>query len=675
MAYLNGTYVNQFFKLRIVGVKILSLAFTIASGLTLGKEGPFVHIGAGIAYVLTQSLHIIDKLSMNHSYKYTTKLRSISEERIFIAGGMAAGLTVAFAAPIAGILFALEGSTSFITVPVLIRIFGCAMFASFFNDWSKSGWGNVILNHNMIQKTRDESLQPYAWQFQEVFIYLWLAVICGAFSALITKLNVRLTQYRHHHMLNSTWRGIGKNIGEVCFWTFLTATLWFVIPYWFSCRPLISACSVSNSEVVMCRQAQCGFGYWSELGSIVYATPDGIARLMLDRSIPLADDYHTVPLLLYATLYFILVGCQYGIYTPGGLFVPAVVAGAVIGRVHGIWLATLFPAWNINTGVYGMLGAAAMLGGFNRLVLPIILMVIEMTGDSTYLLPIMICGSVAKSFADWLELPLYPQHMALEGIPQLTDKLNPAIGKLQAQQIMNSNVVTLNSIDTVQHITNVIHTSSRVLFPVVNNDQQLLGTVTRRAVLYALNYTTPYNTYEQAESGHSIDIADMNYRMSDWHDTVDYAGTITDITQINTDIQQYINITPLMDIGAVTAHLTTPTKRIAALFRRVGVSHLCVTDHHNIFYGIITRRNLVTVPGSSICSTLHSVRMDRVDQVSTDQLDNIREDSENDDNDDAMLQCNKIDNNNTIPSNGSTPRRRITQRKQFGDEYNQFDHV
>lgn len=316
MAYLNGTNVNQFFKLRILIVKVFSLAFTIASGLTLGKEGPFVHIGACISYVLLYSISLIDRITFYYFTSYIQYIRSIHEERIYMCGGMAAGLTVAFEAPIAGILFALEGSTSFITVPVLIRIFGCAMFAEFFNDWMKSGWSNYILNHNLINKTRDESLQPYAWQFQEIIIYLWLAVLCGTFAAIITRLNVRLTKYRHHHMLNNTWRGIGKNIGEVCFWTFLTATIWFIIPYMFSCRPVINACN-TNTEVVMCRQAHCQKGYWSELGSIVYATPDGIARLMLDRSISYNDDYHTVPLMLYAIIYFILVGCQYGIYTPG----------------------------------------------------------------------------------------------------------------------------------------------------------------------------------------------------------------------------------------------------------------------------------------------------------------------------------------------------------------------
>ena len=55
-----------------------------------------------------------------------------------------------------------------------------------------------------------------------------------------------------------------------------------------------------------------------------------------------------------------------------------------------------------------------MLGGFTRLALPVVLMLIELTGDATYLLPIMYCAMVGKLLADLLYPPLYPQHMAIE---------------------------------------------------------------------------------------------------------------------------------------------------------------------------------------------------------------------------------------------------------------------
>lgn len=77
-----------------------------------------------------------------------------------------------------------------------------------------------------------------------------------------------------------------------------------------------------------------------------------------------------------------------------------------------------------------------MLGGFTRLALPVVIMLVELTGDATYLLPMMFCSVVGKFVSDYIEPPLYPQHMALEKIPSLTDKLNPQVAKLNAAAIM-----------------------------------------------------------------------------------------------------------------------------------------------------------------------------------------------------------------------------------------------
>lgn len=55
--------------------------------------------------------------------------------------------------------------------------------------------------------------------------------------------------------------------------------------------------------------------------------------------------------------------------------------------------------------------------------------------------------------------------------------------------------------------------------------------------------------------------------------------------------------------GALTAHEETSAKRIAAIFRRVGISHLGVSDANNKLVGVITRRHLIKPP-SAIAATL-----------------------------------------------------------------------
>jgi H+/Cl- antiporter ClcA len=184
-AYLNGTYLPQYFTIPIVVVKIVALGIcftffcllfthvlyaichvschchvmlysicewvvlTIAGGLTLGLEGPFVYIGGGVAMTC---LHIVRRFGG----RWGRLLGTLSEERTFIAGGAAAGLAVAFSAPLAGVLLAIEAATAFVTTEVTIRIFACAMFAQLFSDLGHSNFSAEVTNHNVIFNAPDQ---------------------------------------------------------------------------------------------------------------------------------------------------------------------------------------------------------------------------------------------------------------------------------------------------------------------------------------------------------------------------------------------------------------------------------------------------------------------------------------------------------------------------------------
>jgi hypothetical protein len=54
----------------------------------------------------------------------------------------------------------------------------------------------------------------------------------------------------------------------------------------------------------------------------------------------------------------------------------------------------------------------------------------------------------------------------------------------------------------------------------------------------------------------------------------------------------------------LTAHEETSAKRIAAIFRRLGISHLGVSDANNKLVGVITRRHLIKPP-AALPSTPH----------------------------------------------------------------------
>ncbi|HHX36467.1 MAG TPA: ClC family H(+)/Cl(-) exchange transporter [Clostridiaceae bacterium] len=75
----------------VLPFKFIGGLLTLGGGLTLGREGPSVQIGASIGQGCSDLLK-----------------RPISERRYMIIGGASAGLAAAFNAPIAGAIFALE---------------------------------------------------------------------------------------------------------------------------------------------------------------------------------------------------------------------------------------------------------------------------------------------------------------------------------------------------------------------------------------------------------------------------------------------------------------------------------------------------------------------------------------------------------------------------------------
>ncbi|MFX7793125.1 chloride channel protein, partial [Acinetobacter baumannii] len=72
--------------------KIVLSVVAIAGGMTIGREGPTVQIGAAIMYNLRRL--------------YPTGYEHL--ERRLILAGAAAGLAAAFNTPLAGIVFAIE---------------------------------------------------------------------------------------------------------------------------------------------------------------------------------------------------------------------------------------------------------------------------------------------------------------------------------------------------------------------------------------------------------------------------------------------------------------------------------------------------------------------------------------------------------------------------------------
>jgi len=145
-------------RFRTVFGKFFCTSATLACGIPLGREGPAVQVGGGIASVLGRSLGLS-----------TEKVKSL------IPVGAAAAIAAAFNTPLAAVLFALEEIVGDLNAPVL----GSVVLAS------GAAWLvlRVLLgNHPLFQVPEYKLGHP-----GELGLYALLGLLGGLLSAAFTK--------------------------------------------------------------------------------------------------------------------------------------------------------------------------------------------------------------------------------------------------------------------------------------------------------------------------------------------------------------------------------------------------------------------------------------------------------------------------------------------------------
>jgi len=93
---LSGFVIPHFLDFKVLLVKAIGATFAVATGMCLGKEGPFVHISTCVGYLVA---------SLFPEYRENGR-----KMREMLSVACSSGLSVAFGAPIGGVLFSYEVS-------------------------------------------------------------------------------------------------------------------------------------------------------------------------------------------------------------------------------------------------------------------------------------------------------------------------------------------------------------------------------------------------------------------------------------------------------------------------------------------------------------------------------------------------------------------------------------
>ena len=194
-------------------IKSIGLPLAIASGLSVGKEGPSVHFAVCTGNVISR---FFDK------YK-----RNASKTREILTATAAAGVAVAFGSPIGGVLFSLEVRIWQLSLLVrpnaehrrkwhhisLLKPFGGVTFALWLRlaywrcvepcPYCRFQLADAVQAMNPFRTGQLVMFQVQydrTWHFFELIFFILLGVFGGLYGAFVIKWNLRVQAFRKKYL-------------------------------------------------------------------------------------------------------------------------------------------------------------------------------------------------------------------------------------------------------------------------------------------------------------------------------------------------------------------------------------------------------------------------------------------------------------------------------------------
>ncbi|XP_022324151.2 H(+)/Cl(-) exchange transporter 4-like isoform X2 [Crassostrea virginica] len=559
---LSGFIIRGYLGKWTLLTKSVGMMLAVSAGLSLGKEGPFVHVASCCGNIFS---YLFPKYGTNEAKK-----------REILSAASAAGVSVAFGAPIGGVLFSLEEVSYYFPLKTLWRSFFCALAAAFVLR-SINPFGNDHLVMFYVEYN-----EP--WYIQELIPFVLIGVLGGLYGSFFIKANIAWCRYRKNSRLGN------YPIIEVLVVTFVTALLSYPNQY----------TRLNTSELIRMLVGRCGpeddtdlCDYKRNYSS--HQMNETYLKSMTSSTV-IGDGVYKALWMLALALVFkgIITIFTFGIKIPSGLFIPSMAVGAIMGRMIGIGVEQIVVAnhdnpffenmceskqfCRITPGLYAMVGAAAALGGVTRMTVSLVVIMFELTGGLQYIVPLMVASMTSKWVGDALgKEGIYDAHIQLNGYPYLDSKEEFTHTTL-ASDVMRPrrndpplSVITQDSM-TVEEVEHVMKSTSHNGFPVIvsRESQYLVGFVLRRDLNLAIS--------------NALKLQDGIV----YNSIVYFTNHVTE----NPNDPAPLKLRKIIDMAPVTITDQTPMEMVVEMFRKLGLRQTLVT-HKGRLLGILTKKDVL----------------------------------------------------------------------------------
>ena len=530
-------------------------------------------------------------------------LASHATRREFVSAGAAAGLAAAFGAPVGGVLFSLEEASTYWSRKVMWRSFVCASAASITLSMCRSTGdsGALFLDSRAV---RTQTPRDFLHQFPFFVATAVLGGVAGvAFNAL-TSFFARFIRPKHEKKVARVLDCV-----LVVVVTVFTRFLFSSLGGRCVARPAVWAADDFGERW------RCGDGEINDVASVLFGSPAEVIGRMLSmgelngKHATIATyGFTAIGLTLSACAYLVLMAAAYGLAVPGGVFLPSVFLGACGGGAFGLALRGFLPAtWDVQPGVYALIGATATLAGVFRSSISLVVIMVEGTGGIAFAFPIIVAVAVSNAtcafFFSKSSVSGSVYHLDLERnekVVFLPGEPPRAFRALTARDLMCAGpVATVRAEgETAARLARLLSASTHHGFPAVDEDGRLLG-LSSRAQLDVL-----VATHAAGGRGARVGDAHKDRRVLDARMRVAHlkrrsarsvdsgnASFLPDVLNA-AEPEILLDVAGFMHRAPLCVHLDHPATRVHLLFTTLGLRHLCVVDSGNRVAGVITRKDV-----------------------------------------------------------------------------------
>ena len=407
---------------RVPLVKTIASAITIGSGGSAGREGPIAQIGGGFGSFLASRLKLSER-----------------ERRTMMICGAAAGIGAMFKAPLGGALFGIEVlyKRDFEMESMVPAIVSSVVAYAVFCSFPQIGWGPMFAI-------------PYDYTFNhpyELIFYAILGIACAAAGIFYIKMFYGTRDFfRRLKIPNHLKPAIGGAFVGI---------FALVIGYF-------------EPEAL---DGILGMGY-------------GCIQLAINVKCSLFI------LLIVAIAKIFTTSFTIGSGGSGGVFGPSLVIGAMLGGLFG-WLSLslsqlLFPGAEIITeatlSAFVLVGMGAFFAGVAKVPIAPILMISEMAGSYSLLVPLMLTSAVAYTLSGGWTIYEKQEKTRKESPAHRREFMVDILEGIKVEDAYTKDILTIPADKTVKEGLYFAEKNGHMTYPVVDKDGKMLGITTIMAL-------------------------------------------------------------------------------------------------------------------------------------------------------------------------------------------------